>query len=159
MGWLWKYDRVILCTKRAIRLTQEDGTTVEYIAGISANQLSVLNQVKGTSLDEIRIVRYYPDVFPEELPGMPQNRDIEFIIELLPGTPPISKRPYRMPMNELVELNKQIDELQAKGFIRPSSSPWRAPVLFIEKKNGTQSMCVDCHSLNAITIKNKYHLP
>jgi hypothetical protein len=77
----------------------------------------VLSQVKGTFLDEIRIVREYPDVFSEQLPGMPPNRDIEFIIELLPGTPPISKRPYRMPMNELVELKKQIAELQAKGFI------------------------------------------
>jgi hypothetical protein len=104
-------------------LTHEDGTSVEFIAAISADQLSVLNQVKGTSLDEIRIVQDYPDVFPEELPGMPPNRDIEFIIELLPGTLPISKRPYRMPMNELVERKKQIAELQAKGFIRMSSSP------------------------------------
>jgi hypothetical protein len=77
----------------------------------------VLNQVKGTSWDEIRIVRDYPDVFLEELTGMPPNQDIELIIELLPRTPSISKRPYRMPMNELVELKKQIAELQAKGFI------------------------------------------
>jgi hypothetical protein len=111
MDWLRKYDRVILCAKRAIQLTKEDGTTVEFVATILANQISVLNQVKGTSLDEIRIVRDYPDVFLEELPGMPPNRDIEFIIELLPGTPPISKRPYRMPMNELIELKKQIAEL------------------------------------------------
>jgi hypothetical protein len=87
---------------------------MEFVAAIPANQLSLLNQVKGTSLDEIRIVRDYPDVFLEELPGMPPNQDIEFIIELLPGTPPISKRPYRMPMNELVELKKQIAELNAK---------------------------------------------
>jgi hypothetical protein len=90
---------------------------------------------------------------------MPPNRDIEFIIEFLPRTPPISKRPYRMPMNELVELKKQIVELQAKGFIHPSSSPWGAPVLFIEKKYQTQMMCVDYHSLNEVTIKNKYPLP
>jgi hypothetical protein len=73
MDWLRKYDRVILCTKRAIRLTQEDGTTVEFIAAISTNQLSVLNQVKGTSLDEIKIVRNYPDIFLEELLGIPPN--------------------------------------------------------------------------------------
>jgi hypothetical protein len=90
---------------------------------------------------------------------MPPNRDIEFIIELLPGTPPISKRPYRMRMNELVELRKQIAELQAKGFIRLSTSLWGAPVLFVEKKDGTQRMCVDYHSLNEVTIKNKYPLP
>jgi hypothetical protein len=128
---------------------------VEFVAAISTNQISVLNQVEGTSLDEIRIVRDYPDVFPEELPGMPPNRDIEFIIELLPGTPLISKRPYRMPMNELVELKKKISELQEKGFICPSSSPWGALVLFVEKKDGTQRMCVDYHSLNEVAIKNK----
>jgi hypothetical protein len=81
------------------------------MAAISTNHISVLNKVEGTSLDEIRVVQDYPDVFPKELPGMPPNRDIEFIIELLPGTPPISKRSYRMPMNELVELKKQIAEL------------------------------------------------
>jgi hypothetical protein len=90
---------------------------------------------------------------------MPPSRDIEFIIELLLGTPPILKRPYRMPMNELVELKKQIAELEAKGFIRPSSSLWEAPILFVEKKDGTQQMCVDYRSLNEVTIKNKYPLP
>jgi hypothetical protein len=89
---------------------------------------------------------------------MPPNRDIEFMIELLPGTPPTSKRPYRMHVNELVELKKQIAELQSKGFIRPSLSPWGAPVLFVEKKDGTQRMCVDYRSLNEVTIKNKYPL-
>jgi hypothetical protein len=87
------------------------------------------------------------------------DHDIEFMIELLPGMPPISKRSYRMPVNELVELKKQIDELKSKGFIRPSSSPWGAPVLFVEKKDGTQRMCVDYRSLNEVTIKNKYPLP
>jgi hypothetical protein len=138
MDWLRKYDGVILCAKRDIHLTQEDGTTAEFTAAISANQISVLNQVKGTSLDGIRVVREFPDVFPEELPGMPPCQDIEFLIELLPRTPPIPKRPYRMPMNELVELKKQIVELQAKGFIHPSSSPWGVTVLFVEKKDGTQ---------------------
>jgi hypothetical protein len=90
---------------------------------------------------------------------MPLNRDIEFIIELLPGTLPISKRPYRMPMNELVELKKQIVELQAKGFIRPRSSLSGAPILFVEKKDGTQRMCVDYLSLNEVTIKNKSLCP
>jgi hypothetical protein len=81
MDWLRKYDRVILCAKRTIHLTWEDGTTVKFVVAISTNQLSVLNHVKGTSLDEIRIVWDYPDVFSKELPGMPPNRDIEFIIE------------------------------------------------------------------------------
>jgi hypothetical protein len=159
MDWLRKYDRVILCVKRAIRLTKEDGIIVEFNAAIQADQVSLLNKVQGTSLNEIRVVQEYPDVFPENLPGMPPDHDIEFIIELLPGMPPISKRPYRMPVNELVELKKQIAELQSKGFIRPSSSPWGAPVLFVEKKDGTQWMCVDYQSLNEVTIKNKYPLP
>jgi hypothetical protein len=159
MDWLRKYDRVILCAKRAIQLTREDGTTVEFMVAISANQISVLNQVKGTSLDEIRIVREFPYVLLEKLPGMPPNQDIKFIIKVLPRTPPISKRPYRTPMNELVELKNQIAELRAKGFIHPSSSPWGAPVLFIEKKDWTQRLCVDYHSLNEVTNKNKYHLP
>jgi hypothetical protein len=78
-----------MCAKRAIRFTQEDGITVEFMAGILANQISMLNHDKGTSLDEIRIVQEFLDVFPKELLGMPPHRDIEFIIELLPGTPPI----------------------------------------------------------------------
>jgi hypothetical protein len=83
----------------------------------------MLNQMKVAALEEIRLVQECLDVFPEEFPGMPPDHGIEFLIELLPGTPPISKRPYRMPINKLVELKKQIVELQAKGFIRPSSSP------------------------------------
>jgi hypothetical protein len=87
MDWLRKHDGVILCAKRAIRLTKKDGTIVEFRAAIPAEQVSLLNKVQGTSLDEIGIVREYSDVFPEELPGMPPNRDIEYMIELLPGTP------------------------------------------------------------------------
>jgi hypothetical protein len=123
MDWLRKYDGVILCAKRAIRLTKEDGTIVEFNAVIQAEKVSLLNKVQGTSLNEIRIAQEYPDVLPKDLPGMPPDCDIEFIIELLPRTPPISKRPYRMSVNKLVELKKQIAKLQSKGFIRPSSSP------------------------------------
>jgi hypothetical protein len=159
MDWLRKYDRVMLCAKRAIRLTTEDGTIVEFNAAIQADQVSLLNKVQVTSLNEIRVVQEYPDVFLEDLLGMLPDRDIEFIIELLPRTRPISKRPYRMPVNELVELKKQIAELQSKGFIHPSSPPWEARVLFVEKKDGTQRMCVDYRSLNEVTIKNKYLLP
>jgi hypothetical protein len=87
MDWLRKYDGVIFCAKRAIRLTKEDGTIMEFSAAIPVEQVSLLNKVQGTSLNEIGIVREYPDVFPEESPGMPPDRDIEFMIELLPGTP------------------------------------------------------------------------
>ena len=105
------------------------------------------------------VVDEFPDVFSDDLPGMPPDHDIEFIVELLPRTAPIAKRPYRMGVNELEELKKQIKELQEKGFIYPSSSPRGAPVIFIDKKDGTQRMCVDYRSLNEVTIKNKYPLP
>jgi hypothetical protein len=116
-------------------------------------------RAKAIDLEDITVVQECSDVFPEELPGMPPDHDIEFVIELLPGTPPISKRSYRMPVNELAEPKKQIVELQSKRFIHPSSSPWGAPVLFLEKKDRTQRMCVDYCSLNEVTIKNKYPLP
>jgi hypothetical protein len=86
------------------------------------------------------VVQEYSDVFLEDLPGMPPDNDIEFLIELLPGTPPISMWPYRMPVNELVELKKQITELHAKGFMRPTSSSWGAPVLFVERLNRSTSI-------------------
>jgi hypothetical protein len=107
----------------------------------------------------IRVVRDFPDIFPEELPGMPPDREVEFVIDLLPDTTPISKRPYMMSVEELKELKKQLTELQEVGYIRPSSSPWGAPVLFVQKKDGSQRMCVDYRSLNDVTIKNKYSLP
>jgi hypothetical protein len=138
MDWLSKYDRVIRCARKAVKLTKKDGTSVEFLAMVQSGPDGKLNQTKAVALEDIRVVQDFPDVFPEELLGMPLDRDIEFLIELLPGTPPISKRPYRMPVNELVELKKQIAELQAKGFIRSSSSPWGAPVLFVEKKDRTQ---------------------
>jgi hypothetical protein len=109
--------------------------------------------------NNIRVVRDFPDVLLEELPEMPPDREVEFVIDLLPGTAPISKRPYMMSVEELKELKKQLMELQEAGYIRPSSSPWGAPVLFVQKKDGSQWMCVDYRSLNDVTIKNKYPLP
>jgi hypothetical protein len=117
MVWLSKYDGVIQCARKAVKLTKIYGTSVEFVAMVQLGLDSKLNQTKAIALEDITVVQDYPDVFPEELPGMLPDRDIEFLIELLPGTPLISKRPYRMPMNELVELKKQIAELQAKGFI------------------------------------------
>jgi hypothetical protein len=110
-------------------------------------------------LDEIPVVCEYPDVFPDELPGMPPDRDVEFVIELQPGTAPIFKRPYRMPPKELAELKNQLQELLGKGYIRPSSSSWGCPALFVKKKDGSLRLCVDYRPLNAVTIKNKYPLP
>ncbi|KAL5578516.1 hypothetical protein UlMin_020215 [Ulmus minor] len=109
--------------------------------------------------EEIAVVREFPDVFPEELPGIPPEREISFEIELLPGSAPVSKAPYRMAPAELKELQIQLQELLDKGFIRPSYSPWGAPVLFVKKKDGTLRMCIDYRELNKLTIKNKYPLP
>lgn len=110
-------------------------------------------------VDDILVVCRYPDVFPDELPGLPPEREAIFHIKLVPGTQPIYKTPYKMAPVEQVELKKQLDELLAKGFIRPSTSPWAAPVLFVEKKDGTKRLCVDYRALNQVTIKNKYPLP
>jgi hypothetical protein len=90
---------------------------------------------------------------------MPPKRKVEFAIELIPGTTPISMRAYRVSGQELVELKKQIDELLEKCYIRPSTSPWAAPVLFVEKNDGTTRMCIDYRALNEVTVKNKYPLP
>jgi hypothetical protein len=115
--------------------------------------------MEAKSIEDVPVVREYPDVFPEELLGMPPDRDIEFVIDLIPETSPIAKRPYRMAAPELAELKKQLGELQRSGFIRPSSSPWGAPMLFVEKKDKSMRMCVDYRLLNEVTIKNKDPLP
>jgi hypothetical protein len=115
--------------------------------------------IEGIKLKDIPIVCEYPDVFPDDLSRIPPDRDIEFVIELQPGTAPISKRPYRMPPNELVELKIQLQDLLDKGYIHPSASPWGCPALFVKKKDNSLRLCVDYHPLNAVTIKNKYPLP
>nr|ABA94359.1 retrotransposon protein, putative, Ty3-gypsy subclass [Oryza sativa Japonica Group] len=156
MDWLARHKGVIDCANRKVTLTSNDGRVVTVHALSSASLRSRLNQI---TLEEIPIVREYPDVFPDDLPGMPPKRDIEFRIDLAPGTTPIHKRPYRMAANELAEVKRQVDDLLQKGYIRPSSSPWGAPVIFVEKKDHTQRMCVDYRALNDVTIKNKYPLP
>jgi hypothetical protein len=104
--------------------------------------------------NNIRVVRDFPDVFPEELLGMPPDREVEFVIYLLPETAPISKRPYLTSV-ELKELKKQLMELQEAGYICLNSSPCGALILIVQKKEGSQGMCVDYRSLNDITVKNK----
>ena len=106
-----------------------------------------------------RVVCEYEDVFPDELPGLPLHRDVDFIIELHPGTLPISMTPHRMALDELQELKVQLQELLDKGFIRLSTSPWGAPVLFSKKKDKTLRLCIDYRQLNKVTIKNRYPLP
>jgi hypothetical protein len=110
-------------------------------------------------IQDIPVVCEFLDVFPEDLPGLPPERDVEFVIELKPDTAPISRRSYRMPANELVELKTQLQDLLIKGFIQPSSSPWGCPAIFVKKKDQTLQMCMDYRPLNEVAIKNKYPLP
>jgi hypothetical protein len=110
-------------------------------------------------IQDIPVVCEFPDVFPKDLPGLPPERDMEFVIELKTGTAPISRRSYCMPPNELAELKTQLQDLLEKWFIRPSSSPWGCPSIFVKKKDQTLQMCVDYRPLNEVTIKNKYPLP
>ncbi|GJR25863.1 putative reverse transcriptase domain-containing protein [Tanacetum coccineum] len=110
-------------------------------------------------IEEIVVVRDFPEVFQDDLSGLPPTREIEFQIELIPRTTPVAKSPYRLTPSELEELSGQLKELQDKGFIRPSSSPWGAPVLFVKKKDGSFRMCIDYRELNKLTVKNCYPLP
>ena len=100
-------------------------------------------------------MREYLSVFPEDLPGLPPDREVEFSIDLIPGTAPVSKAPYRLAPAELKELKTQLEELIEKGFIRPNHSPWRALVLFVRKKDGMLRLCIDYRELKKLTIKNK----
>ncbi|GJY59914.1 putative reverse transcriptase domain-containing protein [Tanacetum coccineum] len=110
-------------------------------------------------LEDVPVICEFPDVFPEDLPGLPPSRQVEFVIELVPGAAPVARAPYRLAPSEMKELAKQLQELSDKGFIRPSSSPWGAPVLFVKKKDGSFRMCIDYRELNKLTIKNRYPLP
>ncbi|KAL4028493.1 hypothetical protein IC575_011690 [Cucumis melo] len=122
--------------------------------GILANVVDMAEPE--VSLSSEPVVREYPDVFPDELPGLPPPREVDFAIELEPGTAPISRAPYRMAPAELKELKVQDQELLDKGFIRPSVSPWGAPVLFVKKKDGSMRLCIDYRELNKVTLKNRY---
>jgi hypothetical protein len=159
MDWLSKHKGMINCAKKAVRLTTSSGKEVEYVAEnlvtdkATSNKI-VLNHLYAASTLDIKTISEFLDVFPEELPGMPPYCEIEFVIELVPSTAPIFKRPYRMAANQLAELKEQLQELLDKGYIRPSATPCGALVIFVPKNDGTQRMCVDYRSLNEVTIKN-----
>ncbi|GKE29085.1 hypothetical protein Tco_1444469, partial [Tanacetum coccineum] len=110
-------------------------------------------------LEDIPIVREFLEVFPKYLPGLPQVRQVEFQIDLILGAAPVAQAPYRLAPSEMQELSNQLQELADRGFIRPSTSPWGAPVLFVKKKDGSFRMCIDYRELNKLTIKNRYPLP
>ncbi|GKD84896.1 putative reverse transcriptase domain-containing protein [Tanacetum coccineum] len=111
------------------------------------------------SREDVPIVNEFPDVFLEDLPSIPPERQVEFRIDLIPGATPIAKTPYHLAPSKMKELMSQLQELLDKGFIRPSSSPWGALILFVKKKDGSMRMCIDYHELNKVTLKNVYPLP
>ncbi|XP_052193963.1 uncharacterized protein LOC127802285 [Diospyros lotus] len=180
MDFLTKYNATLDCKDKTVCLRagdlnikfqgQKRASDQTWISALKAEKLlrqgarGYLSCVleKGTEplkIEEVRIVREFRDVFPDELPGLPPRREIEFAIEIVPGAGQVSIPPYKMAPAELRELKTQLQELLDKGFIRPSMSPWGAPVLFVKKKDGSLRMCVDYRQLNKITIKNKYPLP
>ena len=180
MNWLASNHARILCDQNSVEIRTPTGEMItvqgdkatkptKFISAMRAASylrkqgvvymISVIINTKGKELKDIPVVSEYPDIFPEELPGLLPNREVEFIIHLMPETAPIAKAPYRLAPTEMLELKKQLDELLEKGFIRPSSSPWGAPILFVKKKDGSIRMCIDYRELNKVTIKNRYPLP
>jgi hypothetical protein len=159
MNWMTQHHVSLDISSRTVEINSlEHEPTVLYLPQPKYFNSSTY-AASGIKLKDIPIVCEYPDVFPDDFLGMPLDRDIEFIIELQPGTAPISKRSYCMPPNELAELKIQLQDLLNKGFIRPSASPWGCPVLFVKKKDNRLRLCVDYRPLNVVTIKNKYPLP
>jgi hypothetical protein len=157
MDWLSKHKMLIDCARKSVKLTTPDGKELEFITKPVVTAKGVDNRAQVNQLDAsqgstVPVVNEFPDVFPEELPGMPPDRDIEFVIELKSGTAPIYKIPFRMTTPELDELKKHIKELLEEGFICASSSPWGAPVFFVLKKDGTQRLCVDYRALYEVTV-------
>jgi hypothetical protein len=158
MDWLIKHKVLIDGAKKSIKLTTPDEKELEFVAESVVTANGVANCVKVNQLDasqgpEVPMVNEFPDVFPDDLPGMPPDQDIEFVIELKPGSAPIYKTSFRMTTPELAELKEHIKELLEKGFIRPSSSPWGAPMIFVPKKDGTQRLCMDNKNLSGLIFR------
>ncbi|GJV51986.1 putative reverse transcriptase domain-containing protein [Tanacetum coccineum] len=145
---------VISCSKAQEYMAKGCQVFLAHISAKKAKDESERKQIK-----DVPIVRDFPKVFLEDLPGLPLARPVEFQIDLIPGAAPVARAPYRLAPSEMKELSKQLQELSDKGFIRPSPSPWGAPVLFVKKKDGSFSMCIGYHELNKLTVKNRYPLP
>jgi hypothetical protein len=154
MNWLAQHKAILNTDMRTIRLSyDQEEILLSITVAIPAKPCGRVYETTMQEIKDIPIVCEFPDVFPEDLPGLPPERDVEFVIELKPGTTPISRRSYRMSPNKLAELKTQLQDLLEKGFIRPSSSPWGCPTIFIKKKDQTLRMCVDYRPLNEVTIK------
>ncbi|GJY69744.1 putative reverse transcriptase domain-containing protein [Tanacetum coccineum] len=188
MDWLVKYHAVIVCDEKIVRIPFGNKILIVPSGGSNNGHESRLNIISCTKsrkyllkgcnvflahvttkkakdkseekrLKDVPIVRDFPEVFPEDLPGIPPTRQVEFQIDLVPGAASVARVPYQLAPSEMKELSDQLQELSDKGFIRPSSSPWGAPVLFIKKNDGSFRMCIDYQELNKLTVKNRYPLP
>ncbi|GJV74183.1 putative reverse transcriptase domain-containing protein [Tanacetum coccineum] len=180
MDWLVNQDAVIICGKKVVHIPVKN-KTLEIVGDRGTSRLKIISCIKASKyierghqlfvahvtekepkekrLEDVPVIRDFPEVFPDDLPGLPPPRQVEFKIELVPGAAPVARAPYRLAPSELKELADQLQELSEKGFIRPSSSPWGAPVLFVKKKDGSFRMCIDYRELNKLTVKNRYPLP
>jgi hypothetical protein len=160
MNWLAHHKAILNTDLRTIRLSYgHEEVLLSIPVAIPAKPFGRVYEAIIPEIQDIPVVCEFPDVFPEDLPGLPLERDVEFVIELKHGMAPISRRSYQMPLNELAELKTQLQDLLEKGFIRPSSSPRGCPAIFVKKKDQTLRMCVDYRPLDEVTIKNKYPLP
>nr|GEX31375.1 putative reverse transcriptase domain-containing protein [Tanacetum cinerariifolium] len=188
MDWLAKYQAVIACAEKIVCIPWGNETLIKHGNGSNqgnTTRLSIISCTKtekyvmkgfpivlahittkevedkseNKRFEDVPIVRNFPEVFPEDLPGLPLTRPVEFQIDLVPGAAPVARAPYRLAPSEMKELAEQLKELSNKGFIRPSSSPWGAPVLFVKNKDGSFWMCIDYRELNKLTVKNRYPLP
>ncbi|GJT11544.1 putative reverse transcriptase domain-containing protein [Tanacetum coccineum] len=162
IDWLSQHKAVIVCHEKVVEIPVEDGRILRVhgepgLKGITKALKSAKEDEP--KLNDISVVREFEDVFPEDLSGLPPQRQVEFHIDLVPGVTPIAKSPYCLTPSEMQELSGQLQELQDKGFIRPSHSPWGALVLFVKKKDGSLRMCIDYRELNKLTVKNRYPLP
>ncbi|KAI3811029.1 hypothetical protein L1987_20744 [Smallanthus sonchifolius] len=181
MDWLSNHHAEVICFEKCIRIPLPSGETLRVFGEKPCKGLKLMScttaqkylrkkyvafmahivqkDVKKKSIQDIPIIRDFPEVFPEDLSGLPPVRQVEFRIDLMPGANPVARAPYRLAPSEMQELASQLQELSDKGFIRPSHSPWGAPVLFVKKKDGSFRMCIDYRELNKLTIKNRYPLP
>ena len=181
MNWLSRHHATVDCYRKEVKFCRPGQTKVVFYGLRKTLPNSIITAMKaskmlrksyqgcldyaievrdsGSRLEDIPVVREFLDVFPEDLPGIPPDREIDFQIKLSPGTKPISKAPYRMAHLELKELKVQMEELVSKSFIKPSTSPWGAPVLFVKKKDASLRLCIDYRELNKVTmrINTRFH--
>ncbi|GKA70882.1 hypothetical protein Tco_0777021 [Tanacetum coccineum] len=188
IDWLANYQAIIVCAEKIVRIPWGNETLIVRGDGSDRGNKTHLNIIsctktqkymlkgchvflahvtkkktedksEGKRLKDVLIVRDFPEVFPEDLPGLLPTRQVEFQIDLIPGAATVARAPYRLALFQIKELSDQLQELSDKGFIRPSSLPWGALVLFFKKKDGSFQMCIDYQELNKLMVKNRYPLP